>query len=102
MAELVLYAMSARSRHVKNSPSARRQLCLRAQNVQHQASMLQDGYQGAWRQAVGGGALEAGAGAGATRTRVLLGEMGERAMSRMWDAGGTHLGVKSASWLPVR
>ena len=46
--------------------------------------------------------MEAGAGAGATRTRVLLGEMGERAMSRMWEAGGTHLGVKSASWLPVR
>ena len=46
--------------------------------------------------------MEAGAGAGATRTRVLLGEMGERAMSRMWDAGGTHLEVKSASWLPVR
>ena len=46
--------------------------------------------------------MEDGAGAGATRTRVLLGEMGERAMSRMWEAGGTHLGVKSASWLPVR
>ena len=35
--------------------------------------------------------MEAGAGAGATRTRVLLGEMGERAMSRMWEAGQTHL-----------
>ena len=46
--------------------------------------------------------MEAEAGAGATRTRVLLGEMGERAMSRMWEAGQTHLEVKSASWLPVR
>ena len=43
MAVLVRDAGSKReTKSVKNSPSARPQLCLRAQNVQHQASMLQD------------------------------------------------------------